>query len=450
MLESKSRRVQEYVGSLQFDRRLYQQDIAGSIAHARMLGRQGIISQEDAEAIVGGLSVVAGEISSGSFVFKPEDEDIHMAIEGRLFELIGDTAGRLHTGRSRNDQVVLDLRLFLKDEIPAIQGELNALRASLVGLGERNAHVVIAGYTHLQQAQPVLFAHHMLAYFEMFGRDKARLDDCLARVDVMPLGSGALAGVTYPIDRESVARELGFASLSANSIDAVSDRDFVAEFNAAAAILMTHISRLAEELVLWTSTEFSFISIGEGFTTGSSIMPQKRNPDLAELARGKVGRVYGDLFAILTTMKGLPLSYNRDLQEDKVHLFDAIDTIRQTLPICAEMLDSVTVNGERTKGSIKDYVLATDIADYLVGKGMPFRAAHGLTSRISTEAASQGRGLLDFTVGELRTYSDLFDDDVRQITMESSLAARDVHGGTAPRRVSAALTAARAQLNTER
>ena len=450
MLESKSRRVQEYVGSLQFDRRLYQQDIAGSIAHARMLGRQGIISQEDAEAIVGGLSVVAGEISSGSFVFKPEDEDIHMAIEGRLFELIGDTAGRLHTGRSRNDQVVLDIRLYLKDEIPAIQGELNALRASLVGLGERNAHVVIAGYTHLQQAQPVLFAHHMLAYFEMFGRDKARLDDCLARVDVMPLGSGALAGVTYPIDRESVARELGFASLSANSIDAVSDRDFVAEFNAAAAILMTHISRLAEELVLWTSTEFSFISIGEGFTTGSSIMPQKRNPDLAELARGKVGRVYGDLFAILTTMKGLPLSYNRDLQEDKVHLFDAIDTIRQTLPICAEMLDSVTVNGERTKGSIKDYVLATDIADYLVGKGMPFRAAHGLTSRISTEAASQGRGLLDFTVGELRTYSDLFDDDVRQITMESSLAARDVHGGTAPRRVSAALTAARAQLNTER
>ena len=450
MLESKSRRVQEYVGSLQFDRRLYQQDIAGSIAHARMLGRQGIISQEDAEAIVGGLSVVAGEISSGSFVFKPEDEDIHMAIEGRLFELIGDTAGRLHTGRSRNDQVVLDLRLYLKDEIPAIQGELNALRASLVGLGERNAHVVIAGYTHLQQAQPVLFAHHMLAYFEMFGRDKARLDDCLARVDVMPLGSGALAGVTYPIDRESVARELGFASLSANSIDAVSDRDFVAEFNAAAAILMTHISRLAEELVLWTTTEFGFISIGDGFTTGSSIMPQKRNPDLAELARGKVGRVYGDLFAILTTMKGLPLSYNRDLQEDKVHLFDAIDTIRQTLPICAEMLDSVTVNGERTKGSIKDYVLATDIADYLVGKGMPFRAAHGLTSRISTEAASQGRGLLDFTVGELRTYSDLFDDDVRQITMESSLAARDVHGGTAPRRVSAALTAARAQLNTER
>ena len=264
MLESKSRRVQEYVGSLQFDRRLYQQDIAGSIAHARMLGRQGIISQEDAEAIVGGLSVVAGEISSGSFVFKPEDEDIHMAIEGRLFELIGDTAGRLHTGRSRNDQVVLDIRLYLKDEIPAIQGELNALRASLVGLGERNAHVVIAGYTHLQQAQPVLFAHHMLAYFEMFGRDKARLDDCLARVDVMPLGSGALAGVTYPIDRESVARELGFASLSANSIDAVSDRDFVAEFNAAAAILMTHISRLAEELVLWTSTEFSFISIGVG------------------------------------------------------------------------------------------------------------------------------------------------------------------------------------------
>jgi argininosuccinate lyase len=446
MLESKSRQVQEYVGSLRFDRRLFRQDIAGSIAHARMLGRQGIIPAGDADAIVAGLIAIGDEIAAGSFVFKPEDEDIHMAIEGRLFELVPDVAGRLHTGRSRNDQVALDIRLYLKQEILAIRGELNSLRASIVGLAERNADVVIAGYTHLQQAQPVLFAHHMLAYFEMFGRDMGRLNDCMVRVDVMPLGSGALAGVTYPIDRESVAKELGFSALSANSMDAVSDRDFVAEFNAAAAILMTHVSRLAEELVLWSSAEFAFITIGEGFTTGSSIMPQKRNPDLAELARGKVGRVYGDLLAILTTMKGLPLSYNRDLQEDKVHLFDAIDTVRQTLPICAAMLDSVTVHGERTKSAIKDYVLATDIADYLVFKGMPFRSAHGVSARISADAAVQQRRLADFPVAELRKYSELFDDDVKNVTLESSLEARDVHGGTAPVRVAAALKAARRQL----
>jgi len=446
MLESKSRQVQEYVGSLQFDRRLYAQDIAGSIAHARMLGRQGIIATSDVNEIVAGLNTIAGEISSGSFAFKPEDEDIHMAIEGRLFELIGDTAGRLHTGRSRNDQVALDIRLYLKDEIPEIRQELRALRASIVGLAERNADVVIAGYTHLQQAQPVLFAHHMLAYFEMFGRDAARLEDCLERVDIMPLGSGALAGVTYPIDRQSVANELGFSKLSANSIDAVSDRDFIAEFNSFAAILMTHISRMCEELVLWSSAEFGFITIGEGFTTGSSIMPQKRNPDLAELARGKAGRVYGDLVAILTTMKGLPLSYNRDLQEDKVHVFDAVDAVRQTLSICAAMLDSIKVNAARARQAIKDYVLATDMADYLVYKGMPFRTAHGVAARISTDAAAQGRGILDFSVEELKGYSNLFDEDVKAVTIESSLDARDVPGGTAPTRVAAAIAAAKSQV----
>jgi len=449
MLESKSRQVQEYVGSLQFDRRLYRQDIAGSLAHARMLGRQGIIAETDVNEIVAGLNTIAGEISSGSFIFKPEDEDIHMAIEGRLFELIGDTAGRLHTGRSRNDQVALDIRLYLKDEIAQIQQELRALRTSLVGLAERNADTVIAGYTHLQQAQPVLFAHHMLAYFEMFGRDRARLDDCLRRVDIMPLGAGALAGVTYPIDREYVAQELGFSKITANSMDAVSDRDFIAEFNAFAAILMTHVSRMCEELVLWSSTEFGFISIGEGFTTGSSIMPQKRNPDLAELARGKVGRVYGDLMAILTTMKGLPLSYNRDLQEDKVHVFDAVDAVKQTIPICASMLDSITVNAARAREAIKDYVLATDLADYLVYKGMPFRTAHGVAARVSTDAAARGRRLLDYTVEELKEYSELFQEDVKAVTIESSLDARDVHGGTAPARVNAALAAARSQVEGE-
>jgi argininosuccinate lyase len=283
----------------------------------------------------------------------------------------------------------------------------------------------------------------------MLGRDIERLDDCLVRVDIMPLGSGALAGVTYPIDRESVAQELAFSKLSANSMDAVSDRDFVAEFNAFAAILMMHISRLCEELVMWSSAEFGFISIGDGFTTGSSIMPQKRNPDLAELARGKVGRVYGDLLAILTTMKGLPLSYNRDLQEDKVHVFDAVDAIRQTVPICSAMLDSITVHGDRTRAVIKDYVLATDLADYLVYKGMPFRTAHGVAARISNDAASHRRPLLSFTVAELRNYSELFDDDVKNVTLESSLDARDVYGGTAPRRVSAALAAARSQLERE-
>ena len=446
MLESKSRQVQEYVGSLQFDRRLYRQDIAGSVAHVRMLARQGIVTKEDADAIVRGLDAIKTEISSGTFAFKPEDEDIHMAIEGRLFELIGDPAGRLHTGRSRNDQVALDLRLYLKDEIAAIRIALTALRGSLLSVAERHKDVIMAGYTHLQQAQPVLFAHHMLAYFEMFTRDDARLTDCLRRVDVLPLGSGALAGVTYPIDRDSVAAELGFSAVSENSIDAVSDRDFVVEFNSCAAIVMMHISRMAEELVLWSSTEFGFITIGDDFTTGSSIMPQKRNPDLAELARGKSGRVFGDLMAILTTLKGLPLSYNRDLQEDKVHLFDAVDVLSQTLPICSAMLDTVEVDQERTKNAIRDYVLATDVADYLVGKGMPFRTAHGVAARLSQDAARRGVGLRELSIDDLRQYSTLFEEDVRDVTLESSVAARDTAGGTAPGRVAAALSAARQRL----
>ncbi len=447
MLESKSRSVQDYVGSLEFDRRLYRQDIAGSVAHARMLGRQGIIPAADAEELVRGLQLVQGEIENGQFVFKPADEDIHMAVEARLFEIVGDVAGKLHTGRSRNDQVALDVRLYVRDETAEILSGLRDIRQALLDLAGRNSDVVMAGYTHLQQAQPVLFAHHLLAYFEMFSRDDARLSDCMKRVNVLPLGSGALAGVPYPIDREFVARELGFTHISENSMDAVSDRDFIAEFNACGAITMMHVSRLAEELVLWSSSEFGFITIGEGFTTGSSIMPQKRNPDLAELARGKTGRVYGNLIAILTTLKALPLSYNRDLQEDKVHLFDTVDSLKSTLAVCSDIVRSIEVHGDRMRAAIQDYILATDVADYLVKRGLPFRAAHGITAALTHHAAAQGKALGQLSLDEYGRFSPLFEKDVLKLSLETSVMSRDVPGGTAPSRVKDALKAAHARLN---
>lgn len=449
MLESKSRGVQDYVGSLQFDRRLYRHDIAGSIAHARMLGRQGIIAVEEASTLVRGLEAVRDEIDRGVFVFDAADEDIHMAVEARLFKLVGDVAGKLHTGRSRNDQIATDLRMYLRDESAAVRQMLRDLRLALVETAERNPDAIMAGFTHLQQAQPVLFAHHMLAYFEMFTRDDARLADCARRINILPLGSGALAGVPYPIDRDYVARELGFDGISANSLDAVSDRDFVIEFNSCCAVLMMHLSRLAEELVLWSSSEFGYVRIGEDFTTGSSIMPQKRNPDIAELVRGKAGRAYGNLVAILTTMKSLPLSYNRDLQEDKEPLFDTIDTVKNTLGICARMMRSVEVDAARMRAAIRDYVLATDVADYLVRKGVPFRAAHGVSAAISRHSADAGKPLSNLTLDEYRRYSPLFDNDVLELSLDQSVAARDVPGGTAPARVSAATAAARSLLDTE-
>ncbi len=449
MLESKSRAVQDYVGSLQFDRRLYRYDIAGSIAHARMLGRQGIIPSEDALRLEQGLLAVRDEIDRGAFIFDPADEDIHMAVEARLFKLVGDVAGKLHTGRSRNDQVALDLRLYLRDEVTAVRTLLRDLRQSVVDTAARNHDVIMAGYTHLQQAQPVLFPHHLLAYFEMFCRDDERLSDCARRIDVLPLGSGALAGVPYAIDREFVARELGFSRISGNSLDAVSDRDFVVEFNASCAIVMMHISRLAEELVLWSSAEFGFIRLGEDFTTGSSIMPQKRNPDIAELARGKSGRVYGHLVAILTTMKSLPLSYNRDLQEDKLTLFDTVDTVKDTLVMCAGMVRSLQVDATRMRGAICDYVLATDVADYLVRKGLPFRTAHGISAALSRYAWDASRSLADLSLDEYRSFSPLFDEDIADLSVEQSVAVRDVPGGTSPARVAAALAAARARLDAE-
>ena len=449
MLESKSGDVQEYVGSLEFDRRLYAYDIKGSIAHARMLGHQGIIPEDDAQTLIRGLQVVCEEIDRGVFRFKPSDEDIHMAIEARLFELVGEVAGKLHTGRSRNDQVALDVRMYLRDEIAAARSALKGFRAAILGLAEKNDSVIMAGYTHLQQAQPVLFAHHMLAYFEMLGRDDERLEDCSRRLDVMPLGSGALAGAPYPLDREWVASQLGFSRISANSMDAVADRDFVAEFISCASIMMMHVSRLAEELILWSSTEFGFITIGDGFTTGSSLMPQKRNPDVAELARGKTGRVYGHLIAILTTLKALPLTYNRDLQEDKVYLFDTVDTVKSTLTICTDMIASVRLMPERMKDSIQDYVLATDIADYLVRRGVPFREAHGISARVSAYARAEGRTLADLTLAEYQRFSARFEDDILGLTVEQSVAARTVTGGTAPSHVADALKEARRSLNLE-
>jgi argininosuccinate lyase len=436
--------VQEYVASIPFDRRLYRQDIKGSIVHARMLAKQGIITESEAETIVKRLHSIGKEIEQGKFQFKTELEDIHMNIEAGLFEKIGDVAGKLRTARSRNDQIALDLRLFVKEEISKTMDKIKALQAALVELAEANMDVIMPGYTHLQQAQPVLLAHHLLAYFEMLQRDKERFEDCLGRTDVLPLGSGALAGVPYPIDREFVARQLGFSKVSANSLDAVSDRDFVIEYEAAAAITMMHLSRLAEELVLWSSSEFGFIEIGEAFTTGSSIMPQKKNPDVAELGRGKTGRVYGSLMGILTTMKSLPLAYNRDMQEDKEGLFDTVDTLHASLEVFAGMMKTLKVNTGRIAKAMKtDYILATDLADYLVKKGMPFREAHGVVAKLSEYAVSKGKNFRELDLKEYRKFSPRFGKDVYKITVESSVAARKVAGGTSPQQVGKALRRAR-------
>jgi len=445
-----NRTAQDYLASIPFDQRLYRQDIEGSIAHARMLAKQGIIADKDAEAIIAGLNSIRKEIEQGKFQFKTELEDIHMNIEAKLFEKIGDVAGKLHTARSRNDQVALDMRLFLKEEIPKTIDNIKALQSSLVELAEVNKEVIIPGYTHLQQAQPVLLAHHLLAYFEMFQRDKERFSDCLKRTDVLPLGSGALAGVAYPVDRQFLAQELGFSEISNNSIDAVSDRDFVVEFQAAAALTMMHISRLAEEIVLWSSSEFGFIEIGENFTTGSSIMPQKKNPDVAELARGKTGRIYGNLMSLLTTMKALPLAYNRDMQEDKQGLFNTLDTLHSTLEVFAEMIKTLKVNPQRISNAInEDYILATDLADYLVKKGMPFRQAHNTVSKLGEYAVANRKSFRELSLSEYRDFSPLFDKDVYNITLESSVASRNIPGGTAANQVEVALEKARRLLRIE-
>ena len=439
--------VSGYTVSLHYDRRLYRQDIAGSIVHARMLCRQGIISESDRDAIVEGLGVVRNEIEAGEFAWKPELEDIHMNIERRLFELMGKPALRLHTARSRNDQIALDMRMYVKDAISSVLGAIHAVRRSLVSLAERNSDAVIPGYTHLQRAQPVLFAHHMLAYFEMFARDAERFSQAHDRADVMPLGSGALAGLPYPVDRQFVADELGFSRTSANSMDAVSDRDFLLDFHAAGAICAMHLSRMAEELVLWSSEEFGFIRLADEYTTGSSIMPQKRNPDFAEIARGKTGRVYGSLMGLLTILKGLPLTYNRDMQEDKEGFFDTYDTLLATLKVFSDMLSGLDVNTSAMREAAEGgQLLATDIADYLVAKGMPFRDAYRVVARLSESASQKGLGFADIPLEEYRDHSELFDADVYDITIDSSIAARDVPGGTAHNRVREAIQQAKRQV----
>ena len=436
-----------YTVSVGYDRRLYAYDIAGSIAHARMLARQGVIAQADADAIAGGLEDVRREIESGAFPWREEYEDLHMNIEARLRELIGEPAARLHTARSRNDQTTTSTRLYVRDALDRAVHSLRALQGALLALAEREQDAMTPGYTHLQRAQPVPFAHHMLAYFEMFDRDAARFGDARKRVNVLPLGSGALAGVPYPIDREWVARELGFDGVSANSMDAVSDRDYAVEYLAAAAAAMMHCSRLAEEIVLWSSQEFGFIQLGREWVTGSSIMPQKRNPDFAEIARGKTGRVYGDLIGMLTMLKGLPLTYNRDLQEDKEGLFDAADTLDATLEAMRGMLGDCAVNAERMREAAEDSaLLATDLADYLVGKGVPFREAHAAVSKLCEIAAERGVALTALPLEEMRALRPEFDADALLITAESSAAARDVPGGAAPARVREALAHARARL----
>jgi argininosuccinate lyase len=443
--------VNAYTTSVPFDWRLYPYDIAGSIAHARMLAKQGIITDNDAETIVNGLTAIQREIEGGEFQFKAELEDIHMNIEARLIEMIGEVGGKLHTARSRNDQVALDMRLFVRDAIDTTLAQIEDLQRALIALAEANKKVVIPGYTHLQRAQPVLLAHHLLAYFEMFKRDSARFNDSLKRTEVMPLGSGALAGVAYGIDREFLAKELGFDEISANSLDAVSDRDFVIEYLAAASLCMMHLSRLAEELILWSSAEFGFIELDEAYATGSSIMPQKKNPDVAELARGKTGRVYGDLMALLTAMKALPLAYNRDLQEDKEALFDSVETLLSTLEVFTGMLKALKVNAAKAKKALEGgYILATDLADYLVKKGRAFRTAHEIVANLVSYAIEQDKPLARLTLAEYRKFCSLFEDDVFSITVESSLAARDIIGGTAPRQVERALTAAKKSLGARR
>lgn len=438
--------VEEFTASIDFDKRLYHQDIRGSIAHAQMLGKQGIIPLEDVEQITAGLQEILRQIEAGHFKFSVALEDIHMNIEARLSEKIGEAGKRLHTGRSRNDQVALDIRLYLRDEIVEISAYLDMLVDSLIHQAEKNLGVIMPGYTHLQTAQPILFSHHMMAYVEMFSRDKGRMEDCLRRMNVLPLGAGALAGTTFPIDREHVAELLDFPEVTRNSLDSVSDRDFALEFMAASSILMMHLSRFSEELILWSTSEFKFVELTDSFCTGSSIMPQKKNPDVPELVRGKTGRVYGNLMALLTVMKSLPLAYNKDMQEDKEPLFDTIDTVKGSLKIFADMVREMRINaGNMQAAAAKGFSTATDVADYLVRKGMPFRDAHEVVGKTVAYCIANGKDLPDLTIEEWKGFSAMIDGDISaSITLEASVNARAATGGTALERVKAEIERAKA------
>ncbi len=446
--EPMSELVQRYTASVGFDRRLWQADIRGSLAHAEMLAAQGLISAADHEAIERGMELIRAEIESGGFDWKLALEDVHLNIEARLTQLVGDAGKRLHMGRSRNDQVATDLRLWLRDETDAILAHLRQLQQALVDLAEQNVEVIMPGFTHMQVAQPVSFGHHMLAYVEMFSRDAERLQDQRKRINQLPLGAAALAGTSYPLDRQRVARTLGMDGLCQNSLDAVSDRDFAIEFSAAASLVMIHISRMSEELILWMSPSFGFIQMADRFCSGSSIMPQKKNPDVAELARGKSGRVVGHLVALLTVMKAQPLAYNRDNQEDKEPLFDTVDTVRDTLRIYTDMVAGIRVIPEAMESAaLKGYATATDLADYLVKKGLAFRDAHEVVAAAVRSAIGRTCNLVDLSLTELRQFHALIDEDVYPcLSLRGSIESRTVPGGTAPSQVRAQIARHRQRL----
>jgi argininosuccinate lyase len=449
--QASDRRLEAFNASVAFDVRMVREDIRGSIAHARMLGKQGIISQDEAETLEQGLWQILSEVEAGAFSLRLEDEDVHTGVERRLRELVGAVAGKLHTGRSRNDQVATDLRLWLKGALLELSDGVLDLEQALTEIAAQHSDLVMPGYTHLQRAQPVLLAHHMLAYVAMLSRDRDRLEDAYRRTDVMPLGAGALAGVTYPIDRQATRDDLGFADISANSLDAVSDRDFVLDALYACAMIGMHLSRLAEEIILWSSAEFRFLELADAFATGSSIMPQKKNPDVAELARGKVGRVYGHLMGMLTVAKGTPLTYNKDFQEDKEALFDAVDTVLVTLTVLPPMLRTAKWRADRLgEAAIADFSLATDAADFLARRGVPFRGAHETVGKLVALCLREGKTFADLSDAEWAEAHPLFASERPPLTAQESVRARDVPGGTAPNQVATQLRAAQKRVAAAR
>ena len=448
MILDLSRLVDDFHSSISFDQRLFEQDITGSIAHATMLGEQAIIPKEDADKIVEGLRGILDDAREGKIAWRTDAEDIHMNVETLLIERIGEAGKRLHTGRSRNDQVALDTRMYARLACREAETLLGELVTALLDIAERNLHTIMPGYTHLQKAQPITLAHHMMAYVQMFRRDRDRFRRAYDAADVMPLGSGALAGTTYPLNRARVAELLGFSKISENSLDGVSDRDFLLDYLSAASIAMMHLSRFCEELILWNTNEFRFIEMDDGFATGSSIMPQKKNPDVAELIRGKTGRVYGDLMALLTVMKGIPLAYNKDMQEDKEAFFDARDTLLKSLTVFTAMLKTVTFRTDvMEKGAAGGFTNATDCADYLVRKGLPFRDAHRVVGELVAHCLNENKALLDLTLPELQTFHPAFEADVYDaMSLLACVEKRDIPGAPAPERVKEAIAHARAAL----
>jgi argininosuccinate lyase len=437
--------VEAFTASIDFDQRLYRYDIQGSVAHARMLARQGIITAGEAQTIISGLESILTDIEKGDFEFSVSLEDIHMNIEARLIERVGAVGGKLHTARSRNDQVALDIRLYLRDEVREVRSYLEQVQESLLEQAERNLGVIMPGYTHLQTAQPILFSHHMMAYYEMFRRDSERMADLLKRINQLPLGAGALAGTTFPIDREFVAEQLGFDGVTRNSLDSVSDRDFALEFCGAASIAMMHLSRLSEELILWSSADFHFIDLSDAFCTGSSIMPQKKNPDVPELVRGKTGRVYGNLVSLLTVMKALPLAYNKDMQEDKEPLFDTIDTVKGSLKIFADMIAQMSIRADNMReAAARGFSTATDVADYVVRKGIPFREAHEIVGKTVRYCIEHDKPIEALSLEEFKAFSSAIEADIYDfITLEASVNSRRATGGTARETVAREISRAR-------